>query len=114
MVKTKKYGVTHRGVVQKAGALLSLSAAEEKRLVREGWCSFVESWPAGEKDDSADAPDTAAPEESAETGPDTAAPEESAETVPDTEAAEDVEETGPQTDAPEEERPKRTTRSRKK
>lgn len=101
MVKTKKYGVTHRGVVQKAGALLSLSAAEEKRLVREGWCSFVESWPAGEKDDSADAPDTAAPEESAET-------------IPDTEAAEDVEETGPQTDAPEEEKPKRTTRSRKK
>lgn len=114
MVKTKKYGVTLRGVVHKAGTLLSLPAAEEERLVKDGWCSYVEVWPAGEKDYSNPAPDTAAPEESAETGPDTAAPEVSAETVPDTEAAEDVEETGPQTDAPEEEKPKRTTRSRKK
>lgn len=113
MVKTKKYGVTLRGVVQKAGTLLSLPAAEEERLVKDGWCSYVEVWPAGAKDYSHADPDTAAPEETGETGPDTSEPEESAKTGPDTAAAEDVEETGPQTDAPEEEQPKRT-RSRKK
>ena len=92
MVKTKKRGVLYKGVIQKAGAMLSLPTEEEARLVRQGWCSYVESWPAGQPDKSQEQSDKQ--EEDAQA-----------------KAAEP--EDGPQTGLPEEEHPK-PTRSRKK
>lgn len=92
MVKTKKRGVLYKGVIQKAGALLSLPTEEEARLVRQGWCSYVDSWPAGQPDKNQEQSDKQ---------------EEDAQEM----AAEP--EDGPQTGLPEEEHPK-PTRSRKK
>lgn len=92
MVKTKKRGVLYKGVIQKAGALLSLPTEDEARLVRQGWCSYVESWPAGQPDKSQEQSDKQ--EEDAQ--------EKAAEP-----------EDGPQTGLPEEDHPK-PTRSRKK
>ncbi len=68
MIKTKKAGVLHGGKIRKAGELLSLSAQDEERLVREGWATFAEAWPATQ-----DTPNTSAPEDE----PKTDAPEES-------------------------------------
>ena len=87
MIKTKKAGITHKGKIRKAGELLSLPAQEEERLVREGWATFAEAWPATQ-----DTPNTSAPEDE-----------------PKTDAPEDE----PKTDAPEELEPKRH-RSRRK
>lgn len=101
MVKTKKQGVLYKGVIQKAGALLSLPTEDEARLVRQGWCSYVESWPAGQPDKS---------QEQSE-GQETTAPADQQEEDTQEKAAEP--EDGPQTGLPEEEQPKRT-RSRKK
>lgn len=67
MIKTKKEGVLHKGKIRRAGELLSLPAQDEERLVREGWATFVETWPAAQ-----DTPDTASPED----GPKTDAQEE--------------------------------------
>lgn len=101
MVKTKKRGVLYKGVIQKAGALLSLPTEDEARLVRQGWCSYVESWPAGQPDKS---------QEQSE-GQETTAPADQQEE--DTQEKAAGPEDGPQTGLPEEEQPKRT-RSRKK
>jgi len=68
VIKTKKAGVLHGGKIRKAGELLSLSAQDEERLVREGWATFAEAWPATQ-----DTPNTSAPEDE----PKTDAPEES-------------------------------------
>ncbi len=92
MVKTKKRGVLYKGVIQNAGASLSLPTEEEARLVRQDWCSYVDSWPAGQPDKSQEQSDKQ---------------EEDAQEM----AAEP--EDGPQTGLPEEEHPK-PTRSRKK
>lgn len=102
MIKTKKPGVTHKGKVLRAGALLSLSEADEKRLVKDGWAYFVEAWPAGKEELSTESenPEPASSEESKDAEPATETPEE-----------------GPQTDLPEEEQPEpapKRTRSRKK
>lgn len=86
MIKTKKAGVLHGGKIRKAGELLSLSAQDEERLVREGWAAFVEAWPAGQA-----APQPVEEEE----GPATSVPED-----------------GPKTDVPEEQENKPHTRSR--
>lgn len=67
MIKTKKAGVLHGGKIRKAGELLSLSAQDEERLVREGWATFAEAWPATQ-----DTPNASAPEDE----PKTDAPEE--------------------------------------
>lgn len=43
MVKVIKYGVTHKGSVVGVGAVIDdLKAKDEKRLVDEKWCEFVE------------------------------------------------------------------------
>ena len=67
MIKTKKAGVLHKGKIRKAGELLSLPAQDEERLVREGWATFAEAWPATQ-----DTPNASAPEDK----PKTDAPEE--------------------------------------
>ena len=67
MIKTMKSGITHKGKICRAGELLSLPAQEEERLVREGWATFAEAWPAAQ-----DTPNTSAPEDE----PKTDAPEE--------------------------------------
>ena len=69
MVKTKKPGVTHKGKVQKVGALLSLSHEDEARLVREGWCAYVESWPAGNNPGEPKTPEIAKGKDNAEKNP---------------------------------------------
>lgn len=46
MVKVIKEGVLHKGKMQKPGALLTLAAEDEARLVGEGYCKYAESWPA--------------------------------------------------------------------
>ena len=66
MVKTKKNGVTHKGKVQKVGALLSLSHEDEARLVREGWCTYVESWPEGNNPGEPKPSETAGQKDNAE------------------------------------------------
>ena len=69
MIKTKKAGVLHKGKIRRAGELLSLSAQDEERLVREGWATFAEAWPATQDTPNAsvpeDEPKTDVPEESA-------------------------------------------------
>lgn len=102
MVKTKKPGVMYRGKVQRAGVLLSLPADAEARLVKEGWCSYVESWPAGKQEENG--PQTDAPQQEGSKPKQEETPESSA---PDTEDT-------PHTDAPEETPPKQSARSRKK
>lgn len=67
MVKVIKEGVLHKGKMQKPGALLTLAAEDEARLVREGWATFAEAWPATQ-----DTPNASAPEDE----PKTDAPEE--------------------------------------
>ena len=102
MIKTKKPGVTHKGKVLRAGALLSLPEADEKRLVKDGWAYYVEVWPAGKEDP---------PAENEQPKPT------SSDESKDAEPAKESHEEGPQTDLPEEEQPKPTpkrTHSRKK
>lgn len=101
MIQTKKEGVLHKGKIRKAGELLSLPAQDEARLVSQGWCSYVKSWPAGQPDKS---------QEQSE-GQETTAPADQQEEDTQEMAAEP--EDGPQTGLPEEEQPKHT-RSRKK
>lgn len=67
MVKVIKEGVLHKGKMQKPGALLTLAAEDEARLVGEGWATFAEAWPATQ-----DTPNASAPEDE----PKTDAPEE--------------------------------------
>ena len=73
MVKVIKEGVLHKGKMQKPGALLTLAAEDEARLVGEGYCKYTESWPAAK----ADAPKADAPkaEPASEEGPATGMPE---------------------------------------
>lgn len=68
MVKVIKEGVLHKGKMQKPGALLTLAAEDEARLVGEGYCKYAESWPAAK----AEAPKI---EPAAEEGPVTDMPE---------------------------------------
>ena len=68
MVKVIKEGVLHKGKMQKPGALLTLAAEDEARLVGEGYCKYTESWPAAK----AEAPKT---EPAAEKGPATDMPQ---------------------------------------
>lgn len=68
MVKVIKEGVLHKGKMQKPGALLTLAAEDEARLVGEGYCKYTESWPAAK----AEVPKT---EPAAEEGPATGMPE---------------------------------------
>ena len=58
MLKTNQIGVLHHCVIQKAGAVLDLPAEDEARLVRQGWCSYVE-----EPAQPEDGPRTDLPEE---------------------------------------------------
>lgn len=68
MVKVIKEGVLHKGKMQKPGALLTLAAEDEARLVGGGYCKYAESWPASK----AEVPKT---EPAAEEGPATDMPE---------------------------------------
>ena len=65
--------------MQKPGALLTLAAEDEARLVGEGYCKYTESWPAAKAEApktepaaKAEAPKT---EPAAEEGPATGMPE---------------------------------------
>lgn len=78
MVKVIKEGVLHKGKMQKPGALLTLAAEDEARLVGEGYCKYAESWPAAKAEaPKAEASKAEAPkaEPAAEEGPATGMPE---------------------------------------
>lgn len=105
MVKTKKRGVLYKGVIQKSGVVLTLPAQDEARLVRQGWCSYVESPSTGQQETNQGHPE----------GPQTAAPSDK---HPEDAQEQSLESTtagqpedGPLTDLPEE---SKRPRSRKK
>lgn len=118
MVKIKKEGVLHKGKPCKPGTLLSLDAESETRLVREGYCTFVEAWTGSKGDDHPNEPAAKSkpeqPAEGAETEPEQ--PAEDAETESEQPAEDTEEEDGPETEMPEESsnssKSKRTSRKK--